>query len=202
LSLHKTSKNRAVNALISAASNAHSPRRSRTPSINLPPPPLLDTVPPLFIKDGTDFHEAPHSTVLRCARDLARAQFRPGAPVLRDSEVLYDFVLLQLGSREREVFALVLLDVHDWLVDYVEIFEGTLDGAPIYPREVVKCALSRQAYSVVLVHNHPSGCIAPSMADRAVTKRLKDPLALVEVEVKDHLIVGEVVMSMKAMGVL
>lgn len=142
------------------------------------------------------------STVLRYARELARAQFRPGAPVLRDPHVLYDSVLLQLGSREREVFALVLLDVQDRLVDYVEIFEGTLDGAPVYPREVVKCVVSRQACSVVLVHNHPSGCIARSMADKAVTKRLKDSLALVEVRVKDHLIVGETVMSMKAMGIL
>lgn len=163
---------------------------------------MLNTAPPLFIKDGTAFHEAPHSTVLRYARELARAQFRPSAPVLEDPDVLNDFVLLQLGSREREVFALVLLDVHDRLVDYVEVFEGTLDGALIYPREVVKCVVSRQAYSVVLVHNHPSGCIAPSMADKAVTKRLQDSLALVEVRVQDHLIVGETVMSMKAMGLL
>jgi len=176
--------------------------RPRTPSPTLPAPAPLDNFPPLFIKEGTAFHEAPHSTVLRCARELARAQFRPGAPVLKDPDVLYDFVLLQLGSREREVFALVLLDVHDRLIDYVEIFEGTLDGTPVYPREIVKCAVSRQAYSVVLVHNHPSGSIAPSMADRAVTVRLKASLALVDVRVKDHLIVGETVMSMKAMGIL
>lgn len=179
-------------------------RRSRPPAITRLTPPLLAPVPSpaLFIKDGTDFHEAPRSTVMHCARELAREQFRPGAPVLKEPEALYDFVLLQLGSREREVFALVLLDVHDRLVDYVEIFEGTLEGAPIYPREVVKCVVSRQACSVVLVHNHPSGCIAPSMNDKAVTRRLKDALALVEVRVADHLIVGETVTSMKAMGLL
>lgn len=162
----------------------------------------LDNIPSLFIKDGADFHEASHSTVLHCARHLTREQFRPGAPVLKDPHALHDFVLLQLGSREREIFALVLLDVHDRLVDYVEIFEGSLDGSPIYPREVVKCVVARQAYSVVLVHNHPSGCIAPSMADKAVTQRLQNALALIEVRVKDHLIVGETVTSMKRMGLL
>jgi DNA repair protein RadC len=188
-----------------ATANSTTPtRRRRTPAIALPMlAPFEDSPPtPLFIKHDNAFHEAPPSTVLHCARHLTRAQFRPGAPVLKESAVLYDFVLLQLGSREREVFALVLLDVHDRLVDYVEIFEGTLDGAPIYPREVVKCVVSRQAYSVVLVHNHPSGCIAPSMNDKAVTVRLKQALALVEVRVADHLIVGEAVMSMKAMGIL
>jgi DNA repair protein RadC len=185
-------------------------RRTRTPSAKLiaslllapPSPPEHSPPTPLFIKNGDTFHEAPQTTVLHCARHLTRAQFRPGAPVLDDFRSLHDFVMLQLGSREREVFALILLDVHDRVVEYVEIAEGTLDGATIYPREVVRCAVSRQAFSVVLVHNHPSGGSQPSAADRLLTCRLKAALALVEIRVRDHLVVGQRVTSMKEMGLL
>jgi DNA repair protein RadC len=186
-------------------------RRTRTPAAKLiasrplpppPSPPEHSPPTPLFIKNGDTFHEAPHATVLHCARHLTRAQFRPGAAVLDDFRSLQDFVMLQLGSREREVFALILLDVHDRLVEYVEIAEGTLDGATIYAREVVRCAVSRQAFSVVLVHNHPSGGSQPSAADRLLTHRLKAALALVEIRVRDHLVVGQRVTSMKEMGLL
>jgi DNA repair protein RadC len=185
-----------------ATCNSTTPtRQSKSILLTYPPP---EHSPPavLFIKSGSDFLEAPHSLVLHCARHLTRAQFRPGAPVLNNLERLFEFAMLQLGSREREVFSLILLDGRDHLVDYVEISEGTLDVTPIYTREVVRCAVSRQATAVVLAHNHPSGASRPSMNDRAVTARLKEALALVDIRVVDHLIVGETVTSMRALGLL
>ncbi len=180
-------------------------RRNRTPKYKLipPAPPPEDEPPtPLFIKSGNDFHEAPHSTVLNCARHLTRAQFRPGAPVLADVESMREFLMLQLGPREREVFGLILLDTRHRLIEYVDMFEGSVDGAQVYPREVIKCVVAKHAAAVVLVHNHPSGGCEPSLADMAVTARLKAALALIEVRVIDHLIVGESITSLAARGLV
>ncbi|MEJ1965147.1 MAG: JAB domain-containing protein [Gammaproteobacteria bacterium] len=93
------------------------------------------------------------------------------------------------------------LDNHRKLIDYVELFEGTIDFA-IWPRDVVMCALSKCASSVVLVHNHPSGLCEPSIANKAVTARLKQALALIEIKVLDHLIIGASTTSMAARGMV
>ena len=97
---------------------------------------------------------------------------------------------------------MILLGNHRKFIDYVELFEGTLDFATVWPRDVVMCALSKGASLVVLVHNHPSGACEPSMADKAVTVRLKQALALIEIKVLDHLIIGESVTSMAARGMV
>ena len=165
-------------------------------------PAANDNTGPLYIKTGSDFLEAPESAVIDCARRLTLARFRPGAPVLDDLESLYEFLQVQLGSRDREVFAMILLDNQRKLIDYVELFEGTLDFATVWPRDVVICALSKGASLVVLVHNHPSGACEPSIADRAVTVRLKQALALIEIKVLDHLIIGESMTSMAARGMV
>ncbi len=101
------------------------------------------------------------------------------------------FLNSRLRQREREVFALMLLDNQHRLLRYQEIFEGTLDAAVVYPRDVVKLALSSNAAAVILAHNHPSGVAEPSLADQQITKRLVDALALVDIRVLDHLIIGE-----------
>ncbi|RDE19150.1 JAB domain-containing protein [Motiliproteus coralliicola] len=101
------------------------------------------------------------------------------------------FLRRHLRDRQREVFALMLLDNQHQLLHYDELFEGTLDAAAVYPREVVKLALQHNAAAVILAHNHPSGIAEPSLADQQITERLKNALALVDIRVLDHLVVGE-----------
>jgi DNA repair protein RadC len=157
---------------------------------------------PLFIRSGDAFHEAPESIVIDCARRLIGARFTAGAPVLRDTQSLHTFLLTQLGSRDQEVFALILLDVHRRLIEYVELFHGSVESASIYPREVVKWVVATRASEVVIAHNHPSGISEPSPADRIVTLRLSHALTLIEVKLLDHLIVGKSITSMRDRGIL
>lgn len=84
----------------------------------------------------------------------------------------------------------------------MELFHGTVDGATVHPREVMKCVVANRAPAVMLVHNHPSGSSEPSLADRQVTARMKAALAFIDVKVVDHLIVGESITSMAAQGLL
>ena len=88
------------------------------------------------------------------------------------------------------MFAILMLDNQHRLINYSEMFQGTIDSASVYPREVVKAALACNAGAIIMAHNHPSGHPEPSMADRNITKRLKEALALVDVRVLDHNVVG------------
>jgi DNA repair protein RadC len=111
------------------------------------------------------------------------------------------FFLERLSGYDREVFAAAFLDGRHRLIDYGELFFGSIDGAEVHPREVVKRALLHNAAAVIVAHNHPSGAVEPSAADRAVTARLKQALSLVEVRLLDHIIVGgQKTMTMAAKG--
>ena len=100
------------------------------------------------------------------------------------------FLRLQLAEREAEVFCVLFLTNRHRVIAFEEMFHGTIDGATVHPREVVKQALRLNAAAVILAHNHPSGVAEPSRADEAITRRLRDALALVDIRVRDHLIVG------------
>ena len=114
-----------------------------------------------------------------------------------------DFLRLKLGTLEHEVFAVVFLDNRHRLIEYRELFRGTIDNTTVYPREVAKEALALNAAAVILAHNHPSGVAEPSQADELITHRLKDALAIVDIRVLDHLIVaGAQVVSLAERGVL
>ena len=101
-----------------------------------------------------------------------------------------DYLRLQLAEREAEVFCVLFLTNRHRVIAFEEMFQGTIDGATVHPREVVKQALRHNAAAVILCHNHPSGASDPSRADEAITRRLTEALALVDVRVLDHLIVG------------
>ncbi len=118
------------------------------------------------------------------------------------SQATRDFLRFKLGGYEREVFSVMLLDSQHKLIDYRELFFGTINAASVYPREVVKLALLENAAAVIFAHNHPSGTAEPSQADIAITKRLKDALALIDVSVLDHIIVGETTSSFAEKGLL
>jgi DNA repair protein RadC len=101
-----------------------------------------------------------------------------------------DYLRLQLAQREHEVFAVLFLDAQHQLLKLEEMFRGTLTQTSVYPREVVKRALAVNAAAVVFAHNHPSGAAEPSRADEFLTQSLKSALALVDIRVLDHLVVG------------
>jgi DNA repair protein RadC len=100
------------------------------------------------------------------------------------------FLVAQLRDRPYEVFCCLYLDTRHRLIAWQELFRGTLDGATVHPREVVREALGRHAAAVILAHNHPSGVAEPSQADELITQRLRDALALVDIRLLDHVIVG------------
>ena len=110
--------------------------------------------------------------------------------LLSSPATVRDWLRLKLGSLPYEVFGALWLDAQNRLIQYVELFRGTLTQTSVYPREVVKSALSHNAAAVILAHNHPSGLAQPSRADEALTNSLKQALALVDVKVLDHFIVA------------
>ncbi|TKG17711.1 RadC family protein [Vibrio lentus] len=111
-----------------------------------------------------------------------------------------EYLKLKLGAYDREVFALMLLDNQHQLIRFEELFFGTIDAASVYPRQVVKAALNANAGAVIFAHNHPSGDPEPSRADRRITTRLIDALALIDVRVLDHIVVGEECVSFAERG--
>ena len=107
------------------------------------------------------------------------------------SQATREFLRFKLGGKEREIFAVMLLDSQHQLIDYQELFFGTVNAATVYSREVVKAVIQENAVAVIFAHNHPSGIGEPSVADKHITKRLQDALGLIDVTVLDHVIVGE-----------
>ena len=101
------------------------------------------------------------------------------------------YLSARLRDYPHEVFGCLYLDNRHRVIDFEELFSGTIDGASVHPREVVKRVLKHNAAAVILAHNHPSGIAEPSVSDEHITHRLKDALALVEVRVLDHIIIGD-----------
>jgi DNA repair protein RadC len=142
------------------------------------------------------------AAVLELARRSLARQLEQ-RPVFDMPERVKDYLRLQLGGRPHEVFAVLFLDAQNKLLRMEEMFRGTLTQTSVYPREVVKRALSLNAAAVVFAHNHPSGAAEPSRADEYLTQTLKSALALVDVRVLDHLVVGHAdVVSFAERGLL
>jgi len=124
-------------------------------------------------------------------------------PAFDAPERVREYLRLQLGAREHEVFAVLFLDAQHRLIRFDEMFRGTLAQTSVYPREVVRRALDLNAAAVILAHNHPSGAAEPSRADEFLTQALKSALQLVDVRVLDHMVVGRTqVVSFAERGLL
>jgi DNA repair protein RadC len=128
--------------------------------------------------------------VLEMGRRHLSASLKEG-DVLTSPDLVRNYVSAQLRHQPHEIFAVLFLDNQNRLISYDELFYGTIDGASVYPREVVKKALARNAAAVILVHNHPSGVAEPSQADQRITQRLRAALGLVDIRVVDHMVVGD-----------
>ena len=112
-------------------------------------------------------------------------------PALEEPGAVRRYLKSRLRHEKQEVFGCLFLDTKHQPIGFEVLFRGTIDSAAVYPREVVKRAIAKNAAALILAHNHPSGNATPSQADRLLTQRLKASLALVDVRVLDHIIIGE-----------
>ena len=158
----------------------------------------------LFVR-GSEFtyDEAKPELIISTAHALLKRRLRPGAAVLTSPSGVRDFLCVHLGPRDYELFGLIYLDGRNRLIAMEELFRGTLNTASVYPREVVKAALKHNAAAVIFYHNHPSGHDEPSHSDELLTRRLREGLSLVEIQLLDHWIVaGDVIVSFRERGLL
>lgn len=105
-------------------------------------------------------------------------------------QAVYNYLTIQLRGLQQEVFMVLYLDSQNQLIKDEVLFYGTINAASVYPREVVKAALRNNAAALILAHNHPSGVAEPSQADKLITRKLQQALALIDINVLDHIIVG------------
>ena len=129
------------------------------------------------------------SVVIYQAKEILRTKLE-STNAFTSPQPVKDFCQLSIGNLEYEVFGVLFLNQRHQLIDFVEMFRGTIDGASVHPREVAKEALYKNAAAVIFTHNHPSGVTEPSSADEHITKRLVDALNLLDIRVLDHIVVG------------
>ncbi len=141
-----------------------------------------------------------HQVLEKAAEIIAERYLRGDA--FCNPQATKDFVKFKLGSYEREVFAVLYLDSQHRLIEFEELFYGTIDAASVYPREVAKACLKHNAAAVIFAHNHPSGDATPSESDKRITTRLKDALGLFDIRVLDHIIAGGDCVSFAERGLL
>jgi DNA repair protein RadC len=143
---------------------------------------------------------------LQAAVEIARRQLGEAlriGPSLASPRATRDYLSARLRDLEHEVFCCLFLDKRHRLIQFEEMFRGTIDGASVHPREIVKAALQRNCAAVIIAHNHPSGIAEPSQADELITQRVKEALSLVDIRLLDHIIVGDgISVSLAERGVL
>jgi DNA repair protein RadC len=157
----------------------------------------------LFIHGANGASEpATTEQILAAGRQILAHRVRRGAS-LSSPQKVREYLTMRLGHLDHEVFGVLLADQRHRVIEYVELFRGTIDGASVYPREIVKLAIEKGAAACVLLHNHPSGVKDQSHADELITKRIVSALALIDVRVLDHLIfAGDSVLSFAESGLL
>ena len=131
---------------------------------------------------------------LQAALEMTRRHYQElmrSGPALSNPQATRDFLHMRLRDLDHEVFCCLYLDNRNRVIAFEELFRGTVDGASVHPREVVKRALAHNAAALILAHNHPSGVAEPSPADELITRRLKEALSLVDIRVLDHLVIGD-----------
>ncbi len=136
-----------------------------------------------------DLNDVEKRSVITLAMKVLTIKHRAGR-VLSKPDETRDFLRLRLADYRNEIFGCLFLDNRNRIIAVRELFQGTIDGASVYPRVVVQQAMEVNAAAMVFFHNHPSGVAEPSHADEAITRRLKDALALVDVRVLDHFVVS------------
>lgn len=139
-----------------------------------------------FVFDGP----VSENEILYLAKEITAARLARAGPQISSSQLAADFLTHLIGSNDREVFLVIFLDAQHEIIAHEELFQGTINVSPVFPREIVKRVLFHNAAAVILAHNHPSGNPTPSPNDQLVTTRVKEALALIETRVLDHLILA------------
>jgi DNA repair protein RadC len=146
------------------------------------------------------------SAQLLAVLELSRRYLRETvsrSPALENPRATQRYLKSVLRDHPHEVFAALFLDTRHRVITFEELFRGTIDGATVYPRVVAEKALRHGAAALIVAHNHPSGVSEPSLADQAITRRLKEALALLDIRLLDHFIIGEgEPVSMAALGLV
>lgn len=146
--------------------------------------------PALYVCEGEGaYRAASDDEILAAARASLNAQLRRGE-LLSQPSVVKNFLVQHFAGEDRELFVAIFMDTQHRVIEVEELARGTIDAAAVYPREVVKAALRLNAAATIFSHQHPSGVPEPSQSDRLLTERLKQALALVDVRVLDHIVVG------------
>lgn len=136
----------------------------------------------------SELNDVEKQSLMALALAMLAEQHRAG-DALGSPEETRRYLRVRLAERKNEVFGCLFLDNRHRIIEVAELFQGTIDGASVHPRVVVQKALELNAAATLFFHNHPSGVAEPSHADEAITRRLKDALALVDVRVLDHFVV-------------
>jgi DNA repair protein RadC len=140
--------------------------------------------------------------ILELSRRYLHESLVRGAP-LESPQATEQYLKSMLRDHPHEVFACLFLDTRHRVIAFEELFHGTIDGATVYPRVVAEKALTHGAAALIVAHNHPSGISEPSLADQAITRRLKDALALLDIRLLDHFVIGDgAPVSMAARGLI
>ena len=151
----------------------------------------MEAVKPSNEMDTTESAFEQENQLIAEAKHLLYGRLQTRDQVFTSVHTTKDYLWLQLSERQHEVFCCLFLDSKHRLIEYQELFVGTIDSCSVHPREVVKAALSVNCAAVIFAHNHPSGVAEPSETDERITARLKSALALVEIRVLDHFVVGD-----------
>lgn len=144
----------------------------------------------MMVKSGTRYRKATVAEVSEVAGHYAREAMNRERPNLVSPLNAIRYLQAMYAGRDYETFAVLFLDKRHRLIECSEMFRGTIDGSAVYPREVLKEVLWRGAASIIISHNHPSGVAEPSQADENITVALRNALALLDVRVLDHIIIG------------
>ena len=122
----------------------------------------------------------------RYLKDVMKRETDP----INSTDKMRDYLVYRLGDKQREIFACIFLDNRHRVLKYVELFSGTIDTASVYPREIIKMALQMNAAALAVAHNHPSGIVEPSEADKSITQKIKSACELVDIRLLDHFILS------------
>ena len=161
----------------------------------------ISTATLMVLEASGEYRPATPKEILAAAKSAVGYIYGRGSE-FSSPDAAREYLSAKLAGRENECFAVLFLDNRHRLIEYRELFYGTIDGASVHPREVAKAALELNSAAVIFAHNHPSGETEPSQADLRITQRLKDLQSLMEVRVLDHMIVGRDITSFAERGLL
>ena len=145
-----------------------------------------ETSPEYIVKSSNTEQDA----IIASAKRILESRLRTFGVAFTSPDLVKDFLLIKLSALESERFDVLFLNSQNKLIEHIPMFCGTIDGASVYPREIIKKALELNASALIIAHNHPSGSLVPSHADKDITKKIKDAAELMDIRLLDHLIVG------------